>query len=85
MLSLPPFGSAQAEDINVPPDLNDRAVIAILSGHKLIEEKFKSMREQNANIGFNCSQSSLTGRCPPAWLMKKSGLKTEAKLSTEGK
>lgn len=32
-------------------------------------------------IGFNCLQSSFTGFCPPAWLMKKFGLKTEAELA----
>ena len=36
-------------------------------------------------IGFNCFQSSFTGFCPPAWLMKKFALKTEAELATEGK
>ena len=35
-------------------------------------------------IGFKCFQSSFTGFCPPAWLMKKFGLKTEAELATEG-
>ncbi len=29
-------------------------------------------------IGFNCLQSSFTGFCPPAFLMRKLGLKTEA-------
>lgn len=32
-------------------------------------------------IGFNCFQSSFTGFCPPAWLMKKFGLKSEAELA----
>jgi hypothetical protein len=32
-------------------------------------------------IGFNCFQSSFTGFCPPAWLMKKFGLKSEAQLA----
>jgi len=32
-------------------------------------------------IGFNCFQSSFTGFCPPSWLMKKFGLKTEAELA----
>ena len=31
--------------------------------------------------GFNCFRSSFTGFCPPGWLMKKFGLKTEAELS----
>lgn len=34
-------------------------------------------------VGFNCLQSSFTGFCPPAWLMKKFGLKTEAELALE--
>ncbi|VAW70094.1 hypothetical protein MNBD_GAMMA09-701 [hydrothermal vent metagenome] len=34
-------------------------------------------------IGFNCFQSSFTGFCPPGWLMKKLGMKTEAALATE--
>jgi len=36
-------------------------------------------------IGFNCFQSSFTGFCPPGWLMKKFGMKTEASLATESK
>jgi len=32
-------------------------------------------------IGFNAFQSSLTGFCPPAWLMKKLGMKTESELA----
>jgi predicted MFS family arabinose efflux permease len=28
-------------------------------------------------IGFNCLQSSFTGFCPPSWLMKKFGMKTD--------
>ena len=32
-------------------------------------------------IGFNCFQSSFTGFCPPSWLMKKFGMKTEAELA----
>lgn len=34
-------------------------------------------------IGFNCFQSSFTGFCPPAWLMKKFGLKSEAELANK--
>ena len=34
-------------------------------------------------IGFNCLQSSFTGFCPPAWLMKKFGLKSEAELALQ--
>ncbi|MGB5472933.1 MAG: DUF2892 domain-containing protein [Gammaproteobacteria bacterium] len=34
-------------------------------------------------IGFNCLQSSFTGFCPPSWLMKKFGMKTEAELAVE--
>jgi len=34
-------------------------------------------------IGFNCLQSSFTRFCPPAWLMKKLGKKTEAELALE--
>jgi hypothetical protein len=34
-------------------------------------------------IGFNCLQSSFTGFCPPSWLMKKFGMKTEAELALE--
>ena len=32
-------------------------------------------------IGFNAFQSSFTGFCPPAMLMKKLGMKTESQLS----
>lgn len=34
-------------------------------------------------VGFNCFQSSFTGFCPPGWLMKKFGLKSEAQLALE--
>jgi hypothetical protein len=34
-------------------------------------------------VGLNCLQSSFTRFCPPATLMKKLGLKTEAQLATE--
>lgn len=34
-------------------------------------------------VGFNCFQSSFTGFCPPAWAMKKFGLKSEAELALE--
>jgi hypothetical protein len=34
-------------------------------------------------VGFNCFQSSFTGFCPPSWLMKKFGIKTEAVLALE--
>lgn len=34
-------------------------------------------------IGFNCLQSSFTGFCPPTWVMKKFGMKTEAQLALE--
>lgn len=36
-------------------------------------------------IGFNCLQSSFTGFCPPVWLLKKFGIKTEAELALEDK
>ena len=36
-------------------------------------------------IGFNCLQSSFTRFCPPGWLMKKLGVKTEAELALEQK
>ena len=32
-------------------------------------------------VGFNCLQSSFTGFCPPAILMKKFGLKSEAECA----
>ncbi len=35
-------------------------------------------------IGFNCFQSAFTGFCPPAWAMKKFGLKSEAELAKTG-
>jgi len=36
-------------------------------------------------IGFNCLQSSFTRFCPPSWVMKKLGIKTEAELALEQK
>jgi len=32
-------------------------------------------------VGFNMLQSTFTGFCPPKWLFKKMGMKTEAELS----
>jgi len=34
-------------------------------------------------IGFNCLQSSFTGFCPPKWLMRKLGMKSEVELAME--
>jgi len=31
-------------------------------------------------VGFNVFQSTFTGFCPPAWLMKKMGMKSESEL-----
>jgi len=36
-------------------------------------------------IGFNCFQSSFTGFCPPAILMKKFGLKSAAECAIDNK
>ena len=32
-------------------------------------------------IGLNMVQSRFTGFCPPSWLMKKAGMKTEAETA----
>jgi len=32
-------------------------------------------------IGFNLIQSAFTGFCPPAWVMRKMGKKSEAELA----
>lgn len=32
-------------------------------------------------VGFNMFQSTFTGFCPPKWLFKKMGMKTEAELN----
>lgn len=32
-------------------------------------------------VGFNMLQSTFTGFCPPKWLFKKMGMKSEAELS----
>jgi len=32
-------------------------------------------------FGFNCFQSSFTGFCPPAWVMRKFGVKSEADIA----
>lgn len=40
------------EDANIQVVINGRAVTAMLNGNKLIQDKVKSMREQNANIGI---------------------------------
>jgi hypothetical protein len=34
-------------------------------------------------VGFNCLQSSFTGFCPPAWAMRRFGLRSEAELALE--
>lgn len=35
-------------------------------------------------IGFNCFQSSFTGFCPPKYVMRKLGFKTEVELAQQG-
>ena len=35
-------------------------------------------------VGFNVFQSTFTGFCPPGWLMKKMGMKTESDLASKG-
>jgi len=32
-------------------------------------------------VGFNVLQSAFTGFCPPSWVMKKMGMKTQMELS----
>ena len=32
-------------------------------------------------IGLNALQSAFTGFCPPSWVMKKLGMKTEAEIA----
>ena len=34
-------------------------------------------------IGINCLQSTYTGFCPPTWVLKNWGMKTEAQLALE--
>jgi hypothetical protein len=34
-------------------------------------------------IGFNCFQSSFTGFCPPKYVMRKMGLKSEVELAQQ--
>ncbi len=34
-------------------------------------------------IGFNAFQSTFTGFCPPGWLMKKFGMKSEAEMAAQ--
>lgn len=34
-------------------------------------------------VGFNAFQSTFTGFCPPGWLMKKMGMKTESELASK--
>ena len=36
-------------------------------------------------VGFNMIQSSFTGFCPPAMIMKKMGMKTESEVAKESK
>ena len=36
-------------------------------------------------VGFNKIQSSFTGFCPPAMIMKKMGMKTESEVAKESK
>jgi len=34
-------------------------------------------------VGFNMFQSTFTGICPPGWVMKKFGMKTESEVMNQ--
>ena len=77
------------EDVNIQVVINGRAVTAMLSGNKLIEEKVKSMREQNAKIGIchyamsnnNVNEDRLVEGVS---ILKEGGIVTIVKLQQEG-
>ena len=77
------------EDVNIQVVINGRAVTAMLSGNKLIEEKVKSMREQNASIGIchyamsnnNVNEDRLVEGVS---ILKEGGIVTIVKLQQEG-
>ena len=77
------------EDVNIQVVINGRAVTAMLSGNKLIEEKIKSMREQNAKIGLchyamrnnNVNEDLLVEGVS---ILKEGGIVTIVKLQQEG-
>ena len=77
------------KDVNIQVVINGRAVTAMLSGNKLIEEKVKSMREQNASIGIchytmsnnNVNEDRLVEGVS---ILKEGGIVTIVKLQQEG-
>ena len=77
------------EEVNIQVVINGRAVTAMLSGNKLIEEKVKSMREQNASIGIchyamsnnNVNEDRLVEGVS---ILKEGGIVTIVKLQQEG-
>lgn len=77
------------EDVNIQVVINGRAVTAMLSGNKLIEEKVKSMREQNAKIGIchyamsnnNVNEDRLVEGVS---ILKEGGIVTIVNLQQEG-
>ncbi len=77
------------DDVNIQVVINGRAVTARLSGNKLIEEKVKSMREQNASIGIchyamsnnNVNEDRLVEGVS---ILKEGGIVTIVKLQQEG-
>lgn len=77
------------DDVNIQVVINGRAVTAMLSGNKLIEEKVKSMREQNASIGIchyamsnnNVNEDRLVEGVS---ILKEGGIVTIVKLQQEG-
>ena len=77
------------EDVNIQVVINGRAVTAMLSGNKLIEDKVKSMREQNANIGIchyamsnnNVNEDRLVEGVS---ILKEGGIVTIGKLQQQG-
>jgi intracellular sulfur oxidation DsrE/DsrF family protein len=77
------------EDVSIQVVINGRAVTAMLSGNKLIEEKVKSMREQNASIGIchyamsnnNVNEDRLVEGVS---ILKEGGIVTIVKLQQEG-
>ena len=36
-------------------------------------------------IGANMIQSTYTGFCPPSWVMRRMGMRTEAEMAREGR
>lgn len=77
------------EDVNIQVVINGHAVTSMLSGNKLIEEKVKSMMDNNASIGL-CHYAMRNNRINEdrliegVTILKEGGIVSIVNLQKEG-